>query len=77
MIPSLLVLGLIFGRWWRATLLIAAIGWSLLLVTNDIMSVEWALAGAAGLAAANALVGVLIHHAFLCIVRGMRGAPGP
>jgi hypothetical protein len=40
MIPVLLFLGAVLGRWWRATLIIAAVGWPALLVATDVMHLE-------------------------------------
>ncbi|HMG30344.1 MAG TPA: hypothetical protein VK585_09520 [Jiangellaceae bacterium] len=69
MIPTMIVFGLIFGRWWRLTLIVAALGWPLLLVTTDVMNVEVGLVGAAVLAVLNTGVGVIVHQAALRVVR--------
>ena len=78
MIPTLILFGLIFGRWWRFSLVAAAIGWPVVLVVGDVMGLEWGLAAAAGLAVVNTLVGVLAHQGVLWMVRQVRhrhGAP--
>jgi hypothetical protein len=61
-IPTLILFGAIFGRWWRVTLLVSAIGWPVLLVVTGAMSAGPALAGAAGLAVLNTGAGVLLHQ---------------
>ena len=50
MIPTLLLFGLISGRWWHLSLIVAAIGWPLLLVATGVMRLSPGLLGAAGLA---------------------------
>jgi hypothetical protein len=67
-IPTLILFGLIFGRWWRFSLIAAAIGWPVVLVVGDVMAFEWGLVGAAGLAVANTLVGVLAHQGVRWVV---------
>jgi hypothetical protein len=68
-IPILILFGLVFGRWWRLSLIAAALGWPVLLVATDVMSVEPGLLGASGLAVANTVVGVLIHQGILRAIR--------
>jgi hypothetical protein len=70
-IPTLILFGLVFGRWWRLSLIAAALGWPLLLVATDVMSVEPALLGASGLAVANTGAGVLIHQGILRLSRNL------
>lgn len=62
MIPTMILFGLIFARWWPVTLLVAALGWPTLLVATG---VNVGLIGAAVLAVANAGVGVLIGQVLL------------
>lgn len=50
MIPTLIVFGLVFGRWWRLSLAVAAVGWPAALVAGDVMELEVGLVGAAGVA---------------------------
>jgi hypothetical protein len=73
-IPILILFGLVFGRWWRLSLITAALGWPVLLVATDVMSVEPGLLGASGLAIANTGVGVLIHQGILRMIRKLRGS---
>ena len=67
MIPTLILIliGAVFGRWWRVTLAASVVGWPMLLVATGAMSVGPALAGAAGLAVLNTGAGVLIHQGIL------------
>ena len=62
MIPTLILFGLVFGRWWRSTLIAATIGWPALLLAAGVMHVETGLLGAAGLAIINTGVAVAIHQ---------------
>jgi len=68
-IPILILFGLLFGRWWRLSLIAAALGWPVLLVASDVMSVEPGLLGASGLAIANTGIGVLVHQGVLLVIR--------
>lgn len=72
MIPTLILFG-VFGRWWRVTLVVSALGWPILLVATGVMSVEPGLVGASGLAVLNTGVGVLIHQGILWTGRRLRG----
>ncbi|PZG11978.1 hypothetical protein C1I95_26845 [Micromonospora craterilacus] len=69
MIPTLILFGLVFGRWWRSTLVVAALGWPVLLVVTDALDVEPRLLTAAVLAVGNAGAGVLIHQGIRWMVR--------
>lgn len=63
MIPTLIVAGLVFGRWWRAAPVVAAAGWALLLaVDGAVPHAVGPLAAAAGLAAVNTATGVAINR---------------
>jgi hypothetical protein len=72
MIPILILFGLVLGRWWRLSLVTAALGWPVALVVTDVMSVRLGLLGASGLAIANTGVGVLIHQGVLRTTRKVR-----
>ena len=69
MIPTLIVAGLIFGRWWRTTLIVAAVAWPIALLIDGIDLGFTGVLGAAVLGAANAAVGVLVHQALRQLVR--------
>jgi hypothetical protein len=80
MIPTLILFGLIFGRWWRLSLIAAAIGWPVVLVATEVMGFEPGLLGAAGIAVINTGVGVLVHQIGLRAVRFLShrtGRQGP
>jgi hypothetical protein len=74
MIPTLILLGLVFGHWWRAALIAAAIGWPLLLIVAGVDIELVTLPAAAAFAVANAAVGVLVHQALWLVVRGLTSA---
>ena len=40
MIPTLIVLGLVVGRWWRTALVVGALGWPVALLTTNVMDLE-------------------------------------
>lgn len=69
MIPTLILFGLIFGRWWRSSLVVGTVGWPVLLLATHTVSSLAETAGAAGLALLNTGVGVLIHQAVSTLVR--------
>jgi hypothetical protein len=69
MIPTMILFGVIFGRWWRITLVAAALAWPLLLVATDVVGFSTSLIGAAALAVVNAGVGVLVHQGVLLSYR--------
>lgn len=69
MIPTMIIFGLALGRWWRPTLVLAALVWPAMLVTDNVMDVGAGLVPAAGLGAVNAGVGILMHQALRQVVR--------
>lgn len=72
MIPTVILFGVILGRWWAPTVAFGAIFWPALLIASGVMGVEPGLLAAAGLGAANAAVGVLVHQVLLWIIRRAR-----
>lgn len=69
MIPTLLLPGLILGRWWLVP--IAAVAWPALLVA-DAIGGGWGFAVSAGaLAAVNVAVAVAVHRGAVFLVRGL------
>jgi hypothetical protein len=74
MIPTMILFGLVFGRWWRSTLIVGTVGWPVLLLTGDILQSAQEVAGAAALGFANTLVGVSVHQLVLRVVRNERRA---
>jgi len=71
-IPTMIVFGLVLGRWWRLTLPLAAVVWDAWLLADGVMGIELGLIGAALLAMANAGVGVLVHQGVLQGYRWLR-----
>ncbi len=74
MIPTMIVVGVVLGRWWKVALAVAALGWPLLLVATGLMDVEPGLLAASALAVVNAGVGVLAHQGVLHLYRSSRAA---
>lgn len=73
MIPILIALGLVLGRWWRAALAIGVVYWSAVLVVTGTYNVDLNLLGPASLALVNTAAGVAAHQAVLWGVRRLRG----
>ena len=67
MIPTVILFGLIVGRWWAIPL--AAAGWVLVVLDNADCAAGCHV-GVAALAAANAAVGVGVHVAVRAVLRG-------
>lgn len=72
MIPTMILFGLVFGRWWRATLVVGTIGWAGLLMSEGIVQSAQEVAGAAALGFVNTLVGVAVHQGVLWLLRRVR-----
>jgi len=82
MIPTLLLVGLVFGKWWRISIPSAAFGWALLLLATGVVSDLTHLAGAAWFGFINVTVGVLVYQAVRLAYRRISGqhhhaAPSP
>jgi hypothetical protein len=60
MIPTVLVPGLLLGRWWYVPL--AAVAWAAVLYIEGTVSGAGGVLGAAGLAALNAVVAVGVRQ---------------
>jgi hypothetical protein len=59
----MLLVGLVFGRWWWVTIPVGTLAWVVLLVATDVGSgLSFVLAAAAN-GAVNVLVGVLVYQA--------------
>ncbi len=72
MIPTLILAGLVIGRWWA--LPAAAVLWPAVLVWGGVMGFQAGLLAAAGLAVINTLAGVLVHKAVVWTTRRVRGS---
>jgi hypothetical protein len=64
-IPTMIVFGVVLGRWWRFALVAAAVVWPLLVAADGVGVTVGLLAYAAAIGVANAAVGVLAHQACL------------
>lgn len=76
MIPTMILVGLVLGRWWWQALVGSALAWPTLLLLEGVIIQEEVLA-AAGLGALNAAVGVLVHQLVLRGVRALRARRRP
>ena len=74
MIPTLILVGLVMGRWWRVVMPLAAVGWPVLLIATGVSSGFDFVLAAAGLAIANVTVGVLVYQALWLLVKGIATA---
>jgi hypothetical protein len=72
MIPTLILVGLIVGRWWLVA--IAAIAWPIALAGTKVGSGFTFVFGSAAVAAANTAAGVAVHKSALKIVRRRKQA---
>lgn len=77
MIPTMIIFGLLTGRWWRSALVAAAVLWPLLLVISGVSDhapgpFALVLTQASILTVANTGVGVAIHQVLLYLVRKLR-----
>lgn len=78
MIPVLIALGLVVGRWWRAAIVIGgvgALGWSLIMYAAG-RGPWWTVPVVAVLGLANTALGALVHQAGLRAVRAARSGGG-
>ena len=75
MIPTMIIFGLLAGRWWKSALVAGAVVWvAILLVTGDTGASELPLliVGGAFFGLANTGIGVAIHQGLLWLVRSAR-----
>jgi hypothetical protein len=68
MIPTLLLVGVVLGRWWRVVLPLAVVGWIVLLIATDVGSGFRFVVEAGLLAAANVIVGAILNQAVRALV---------
>ena len=72
MIPTMILFGLLFGRWWKSALVAAALSWPTLLWIDGVIATPAEIAGAAVLALLNSAVGVGVHQLTLSLIRLVR-----
>lgn len=75
MIPTLLLIGLLAGRWYAVAL--AGLAWPLLLGLDGILGSPEQYAGAAAFAVANTAVGVAAHKVVAWSLRQAWGKARP
>jgi hypothetical protein len=71
-IPTLLLVGLLLGPWWRVVIPVAAVGWAVLLITTGVDSGFGFALSAALVGAVNVGVGVLLYQALRFSLRAVR-----
>ena len=76
MIPTLLLVGLLFGRWWKIAVPVAVVGWPALLIATGVDSGVGFAVWAGLLAVANVVVGVLASQVVRLMVRGAAAIAG-
>jgi hypothetical protein len=62
MIPTLLLAGILFGRWWRVSIPVGSIGWAILLASTGVVSGLGGFVSAALFAFVNVTIGVLVFQ---------------
>jgi hypothetical protein len=73
-IPTLILLGLVLGRWWRFVIPLAAVGWPILLLVTGVDRGFDFVVGASAFAFANVVVGVLLYQFLWLLVRSVTAA---
>ena len=74
MIPTMLLFGLVFGRWWRGTILFGAVLWTAWLLVDGTIDLHLpTIAITAGLGAANTAVGAALNRAAVAGWSALRG----
>ena len=71
MIPTMILVGLALGRWWRLALVAGAVGWPLLLLVLGVVGPGGVLP-AAVVGVLNAGVGVVVVQGGLLLGRRLR-----
>lgn len=76
MIPTLILLGILLGRWWRSALVAACLYWPALLWIQGVVTRPGEIAGAALFALVNSAIGVGVHQLALRFIRSSRDHVG-
>ena len=74
MIPTMILFGLVAGRWWKTALVLGTVLWVALLYFDGTI-VAYQLPAAALFGLVNTAVGVAVHQGALTLVRRMHGHP--
>ena len=77
MIPTMILFGLVFGDWWKSTLVAATLLWPAMLLATGVIGFDAHVPGAALFGLANAGVGVGIHKGIAWTVRNLRSRHSP
>ena len=72
MIPTLLLAGFVFGKWWRVTIPAAIVGWAVLLLVDGTVSDLSNVLGAAWFGLINVAVGVLAFQTVRLAFHGVK-----
>ena len=72
MIPTMILAGLLLGRWWKTAVVVGTTSWVVLLSPQGLVDSPAGVAGAAALGLANTAVGVMAHRGLLVLVRRVR-----
>jgi hypothetical protein len=73
MVPTMILFGLVLGRWWRSALLLGALIWPALLLVDGVYGVEAGLLGAAAIGVTSTALGVALRQAVLAVIRRAKG----
>lgn len=77
MIPTMILVGLLLGRWWKPALVVGTTAWPFLLWTQGVISTPAELGGAAALGLVNTAAGILVHQLVLALLRRTRDHSPP
>jgi hypothetical protein len=69
---TMILFGLVFGHWWKSTLVAATLLWPALLLATGVIGFDAQVLGAALFGLANAGVGIGIHQGIAWTVRNLR-----
>lgn len=72
MIPTMILFGLLLGRWWKTALVVGTAAWPALLLADGVIGTPAGVVGAAGLALINTAVGIAVHQGVLALLRAAR-----
>jgi hypothetical protein len=70
-IPTLLLVGLLLGHWWRVVIPVAAVGWAVLLITTGVDSGLGFALSAAFVGAVNVGAGVVVYQVLRLSLRAL------